>query len=227
MPFRRACLLRSINYGNTGCRSLGAAQGTIAVVGCTSRSFGFSNQYCGAEMDMPESDFVSDVTVSEASLEYPRVLIPGAEVNGKQELALTCADSADCKRKCDYFAENAHDGGLPAPSACTLCHPPCPSNIGTSATDLAAAVSHDTALAAQLAAACLGGAGKEGCLCAIFLIVRGVPLERRVPPSPSPTLACLRCADQANLAQDHRRAGLRARAVQGRLRPVPAHCRRD
>ena len=166
------CTDHHINYGNTGCRSLGAAQAAISVVGCTSRSFGFANEYCGAEMDIPESDFVSDVTVSEASLEYPRVLIPGAEVNGKQELPLTCADSLDCKRKCDYFAENAHDGGLPAPSACALCQPPCPSNVATSATDLAAAVSHDTAVAAELAAKCLGGAGKEGCLCAIFLIIK-------------------------------------------------------
>ena len=166
------CTDHHINYGNTGCRSLGAAQAAISVVGCTSRSFGFANEYCGAEMDLPESDFVSDVTVSEASLEYPRVLIPGAEVNGKQELSLTCADSLDCKRKCDYFAENAHDGGLPAPSACALCQPPCPSNVATSATDLAAAVSHDTAVAAELAAKCLGGAGKEGCLCAIFLIIK-------------------------------------------------------
>jgi hypothetical protein len=166
-----------VNYGRTGCRSVGAATATLAAIGCTARSFGFANEFCGIEVVRDDSDFVTGIGFDEATVEYPRTLIPSEEVNGKTTLKLTCNDAADCKRKCDHLEQIAHDGGLPAPSACAMCSPPCPSNVGTTASDLAAAVSHDVTVALNLAATCLGSLGGGACVCAIFMLVRPAWLD--------------------------------------------------
>ena len=63
----------------------------------------------------------------------------------------------------------ARSGGLPAPEACALCRPPCPSNGGTWLIDFSHALIADIGTALKLAAICFN---PVACACQVFMMVR-------------------------------------------------------
>ena len=177
-----------INYGNTGCIDPMAAQLTMAVTGCAGRAAGWALLFCGATVVHAESDFVSQVGIEESSLLYPRTLVPGAQVNGKTRLPVTCWNMFDCNTKCEFYMKNARDGGLPAPEACALCRPPCPSDIGTWIVDVRQAIIFDVLSVLRLVAICLN---PTACICQVMMMVRNSPqaiwcgaVQPAAPPLP-------------------------------------------
>lgn len=170
------CTDTHIDYMHTGCMDLNGAKTTLSIVGCSGRAYGWVAFFCGVEVDYDE-DYVSDIALSSGSLGYPRTLVEEAQVNGKTLLRVTCGDPFDCKTKCERMERSARDGGLPAPTACALCSPPCPSNIGTTAVGLVTAFVDDVASALQLIAICLD---PKACVCQVFMMVR----IRKRKPSP-------------------------------------------
>ena len=167
------CTDHNIAYGTTGCLSIGSARGTVAVEGCSGRFFGWGRKYCGALIENDNPDYVSGVGISETSLHYPRVLVPSARVNGKEQLEVTCSSEDDCVLKCETFDRIARDGGYPSPAACAMCKPPCPDNGATTFVWGFQAFFNDFAKAMRLAANCgltlgLGTA----CLCEIWMLMK-------------------------------------------------------
>lgn len=162
------CTDTHIDYMHTGCMDASAAKTTLSVTGCSGRAFGWSAFFCGVEVDYDE-DYVSDVALASGTLLYPRTLVEEAQVNGKTLLRVTCSDPFDCGRKCRRMERTARDGGLPAPSACALCSPPCPSNIGTSVVTLVGAFVDDVASAIELAKICLD---YTACVCQVFMMIK-------------------------------------------------------
>ena len=176
------CTDHNVAYGTTGCLSFGGAKGTLAFAGCTGALMGWATTWCGTLLEVEGPDYVTDVGIAETSVPYPRVLVPSARVNGKEQLEVTCSNGFDCQLKCEYFDRVARDGGYPSPAACALCHPPCPDNGGTTLVMGFHAFFHDFAKAMRLAANCgltlgLGTA----CLCEVWMLVRGAfePAHRR------------------------------------------------
>lgn len=185
-----------VSYGNTGCESAGGAKATLSVIGCTGRATGWSQDFCGALVETTDSDFVTGVSIAESSLEYPRTLVPEAQVNGKVELPVTCSDVEDCVKKCEFFSFNARDGGLPSPEACALCDPPCPDNLATTAIDLAVAVRHDVESALRLAAVCQESVA--ACACQTLMMLRPAWLQNLE----SPVEKCSSASDVISLIMD-------------------------
>ncbi len=93
--------------------------------------------------------------------------------------------------RCTLFERTAREGGLPAPEACALCNPPCPSNIGTSVVDFTRAFQHDVVTAVELARACLGPNGFQMCVCNVFMLLkeRNMQLQPATDPLPLPPAA--------------------------------------
>ena len=170
--------MRSLNYANTGCLAPQGAQLTMAVTGCAGRAAGWSLLFCGVTVVHAESDFVSQLGVEESSLIYPRTLVPAAQVNGKTRLPITCWNPFDCNTKCEFFMQNSRDGGLPAPEACALCRPPCPSNVGTWIVDVRQAIISDILSVIRLAAICLN---PTACVCQVMMMVRNAHTQTRIP----------------------------------------------
>lgn len=110
---RGVCTDIHIAYGHTGCTDSSAARFTIAANGCSGRAFGWATSFCGALIEHDDSDFVTDVGISESSLRFPRTLVPETQVNGKTELSITCSDGIECQKKCEFFAQTSRDNGLP------------------------------------------------------------------------------------------------------------------
>ena len=168
------CTDYNLAYGTTGCLSFGGAKGTLAFAGCTGALMGWATTWCGTQVEVDGPDYVTNVGISADSFSFPRVLVPSARVNGKEQLEVTCANGFDCQLKCEYFDRVARAGGYPSPAACALCHPPCPDNGGTTFVQGFHAFFHDFAKAMRLAANCgltlgLGTA----CLCEVWMLVRG------------------------------------------------------
>ena len=157
------CTDTHLDYGHTGCMDANGAKATMAISGCSGRAFGWSTFFCGVDVDYDE-DYVTDVALSVGSLGYPRTLVEEAQVNGKTLMRVTCGDPFDCQAKCDRMERSARDGGLPAPSACSLCSPPCPTNIGTSIVMFVQAFRDDVVSAIKLAKICLN---PTACVCQV------------------------------------------------------------
>lgn len=155
------CTDTHIDYMHTGCMDRAGARSTLALTGCSGRAFGWANFFCGSEVDFDE-DYVSGAGISARTLLYPRTLVEGATINGKTQLRQTCWNPLDCMDKCDYMERRARDGGLPAPTACALCDPPCPSNIGETLVSAVTALRDDIVSAIRLAVICLN---PVACVC--------------------------------------------------------------
>lgn len=167
------CTDTHIDYMHTGCQSQGAALSTLALTGCSGRAFGWANFFCGVEIDYDE-DYVTDVGISARTILYPRTLVEEAQVNGKTMLRQTCSNALDCMDKCDFMERSARDGGLPAPTACAMCDPPCPSNIGESLVSFVQAFRDDVTSAIRLAMICLD---PVACVCQVFMLLKPAWLD--------------------------------------------------
>ena len=155
------CTDTHIDYMHTGCMDGAGALSTMSLTGCSGKAFGWANFFCGSEVDFDE-DFVSNVGISARTLLYPRVLVEESMINGKAQLRQTCWNPLDCMDKCDYMERHARDNGLPAPTACALCDPPCPSNIGETLVSMVTALRDDIVSAIRLAVICLN---PVACVC--------------------------------------------------------------
>ena len=157
------CTDTHIDYMHTGCNDLGGAKATLGITGCSGRVFGWANFFCGAEVDFDE-DYVSNVGISARSILYPRTLVEETQVNGKTQLRQTCWHPLDCMDKCDYMERHARDNGLPAPTACAMCDPPCPSNAAETVVSIVQALRDDIVSAIRLAVICLN---PVACVCQV------------------------------------------------------------
>jgi len=157
------CTDTHIDYMHTGCMDGAGALSTMSLTGCSGKAFGWANFFCGSEVDFDE-DFVSNVGISARTLLYPRVLVEESMINGKAQLRQTCWNPLDCMDKCDYMERHARDNGLPAPTACALCDPPCPSNIGETLVKTVTALRDDIVSAIRLAVICLN---PVACVCQV------------------------------------------------------------
>jgi hypothetical protein len=167
------CTDTNIGYYHTGCDSEAAARGTMAFSGCSGRLFGWATFFCGVLVEVRGPDYVTSIGLAETSLLFPRELVPASQVNGKEQLAITCSDPLECQQRCEYLNTIARDGGLPAPSACALCHPPCPSDGGTVLVDFVHAFFNDLTLLLRLTAICGFTLGLgEACICEIFMLLK-------------------------------------------------------
>lgn len=162
------CTDTHIDYLNTGCLDSEGAKATLSISGCSGRAFGWSTFFCGVEVDYDE-DYVTDAALSTGSLLYPRTLVEEAQVNGKTMMRVTCGDPFTCTRKCDRMERTARDGGLPAPTACALCSPPCPTNIGMSVVTFVKAFRDDVVSAIELARICMD---PTACVCQVFMMIK-------------------------------------------------------
>lgn len=158
------CTDTHIDYMHTGCMSRAGALSTLALTGCSGRAFGWANFFCGAEIDFDE-DYVSNVAISAKTILYPRTLVEESQVNGITLERQTCWMPLDCMDKCDYMERTARAGGLPAPTACAMCDPPCPSNPGETLVSLVQAFRDDIVSALRLAAICLN---PVACVCQVW-----------------------------------------------------------
>jgi hypothetical protein len=124
------CTDTRYDYAHTGCESSAGAAATLGLVGCTAK-LGWARAYCGALTERSGPDFL-DVAISDESLSYPRVLVPGSEVNGVVIPDVTCEDATSCVNKCELYNRKARAGGMltlslsnapvffPCPHACSL-----------------------------------------------------------------------------------------------------------
>ena len=166
---RRALQLRQLGMrrrlGNTA-----RDDGHRDAVTSRGAGIGLSHLFCGASSRRATTTLSPTSGIAEADEEYPRTLVPAAKVNGKLTPRIVCFNSFDCKAKCDFFERTAREGGLPAPHACAMCVPPCPSNFGTWLLDTReAAMVHDILQAVRLAAICVN---PVACACQVFMMMK-------------------------------------------------------
>ena len=165
--------MRSIAYGHTGCDTESGAKAMMGFSGCSGRLFGWATVFCGVEIEVRGPDYVTDVAIAESSILFPRTLVPATEVNGKLQNKIECSNPIECQQRCEYLGTIARDNGLPAPSACALCHPPCPSDGATTAVDFIHAFFNDLVLILRLTAICGFTLGiGEACVCEIFMLLK-------------------------------------------------------
>lgn len=159
-----------MDYANSGCLDPVGASVTMTLVGAAMRfNANYKSMFCGILIEHGDSDFFTDVGISEVSLLYPRTLVHAAQVNGVERAAVTCWNPLDCERKCDFFRTHSRDGGLTEPAACTLCDPMVPSNIITWVLDVRDAIQDDIITALRIAAICLN---PVACVCQVFMMVK-------------------------------------------------------
>jgi hypothetical protein len=152
-----------MDYANTGCLDPVGASVTMSIVGIAIRFHpAYRGLFCGILIEHGDSDFFTDVGISERSLFYPRTLVTAAQVNGVERAAVTCWNPIDCERKCDFFRTHSRDGGLTEPAACTMCTPTLPSNVMTWIIDVRDAVQDDILTMLRLAAICFN---PVACVC--------------------------------------------------------------
>ena len=164
-----------MDYSNTGCLDPVGASVTMSIVGTAIRFHPhFRGLFCGILIEHGDSDFFTDVGISEISLLYPRTLVTAAQVNGVERAAVTCWNPMDCERKCDFFRTHSRDGGLTEPAACTMCTPTLPSNVLTWIIDVRDAVQDDILTVLRLAAVCLN---PVACVCQVFMMVKPAWVE--------------------------------------------------
>lgn len=165
-------------YANTGCLDPLGGQVTFTLAGAGMRWNPAVNMlFCGLLIEHSESDFVSDIGISESSLIYPRTLVHEAQVNGRVRPAVTCWNPIDCDLKCEFFRKNARDGGLTEPAGCVLCRPPVPTNVATWILDVRDAIMDDVVTALRLVAICLN---PVACACQVFMMVRHLHAQTRL-----------------------------------------------
>ena len=99
-----------MDFMHTGCESRAGAAVSIGLIGCTAK-MGWNRAYCGASVERTSSDFL-ETYVSEASLAYPRVLVPAGTVNGIAVQEVLCEDETACVNKCELYNRKARDGGM-------------------------------------------------------------------------------------------------------------------
>lgn len=170
------CTDTRYDHAYTGCTSNGHAAATVGFLGCTAK-FGWARSNCGVLTERPRSDFL-DVTISEASLVYPRTLVPASEVNGVAVQAVICEDELECVNKCQIYNMIARDGNLPAPEACALCEPICPNNIVTSILSTAEGLWADINTAFRLGKLCFGELGIAACVCNLISTMKPAWVDR-------------------------------------------------
>lgn len=107
---RGVCTDTRYDFAHTGCSSSAGAAATLGLVGCTAK-LGWARSYCGALTERSGPDFL-DVSISEESLTYPRVLVPGSEVNGVVIPDVECEDATSCVNKCELYNRRARSGGM-------------------------------------------------------------------------------------------------------------------
>ena len=169
-----------MDYSNTGCLDPVGASVTMSIVGTAIRFHPhFRGLFCGILIEHGDSDFFTDVGISEISLLYPRTLVTAAQVNGVERAAVTCWNPIDCERKCDFFRTHSRDGGLTEPAACTMCTPTLPSNVLTWIIDVRDAVQDDILTVLRLAAICLN---PVACVCQVW--------DGTQPPFPASQFQC-------------------------------------
>ena len=160
------CTDVNLGYGHTGCDTESGAKAMMGFSGCSGRLFGWATVFCGVEIEVRGPDYVTDVAIAESSILFPRTLVPSTEVNGKLQNKIECSNPLECQQRCEYLGTIARDNGLPAPAACALCHPPCPSDGATTAVDFIHAFFNDLVLLLRLTAICGFTAGLgEACVC--------------------------------------------------------------
>jgi hypothetical protein len=186
---RGVCTDVRYDFQHSGCESMTGSAVVIGLIGCTAK-LGWQRAYCGVTVDRIGSDYLQTY-ISEASLEYPRLLVPASEVNGKVVQEVECVDEQDCVAKCEIFNRISRDGGLPAPMACALCESVCPSNIGTSIADTIDALSSDIATALRVANTCFGDLGFGACLCNLLLLLKPAWMDNLPTPQMQCKGACL------------------------------------
>ena len=161
------CTDVNLQYSHTGCDSEGGAKSMMGFSGCSGRLFGWATVFCGVLVEVRGPDYVTSVGLAETSIGFPRELVPASQVNGKLQLPITCSSPLECQQRCEYLETIARDGGLPAPAACALCNPPCPSDGATIAVDFIHAFFNDLGLILRLTAICGFTLGLgEACICA-------------------------------------------------------------
>ena len=159
-----------MDYANTGCLDPVGASVSMTIAGALVRfNPVYKKMFCGILIEHGDSDFFTDVGISEISLFYPRTLVHAAQVNGVERPAVTCWNPLDCERKCDFFRTHSRDGGLTEPAACTLCDPVVPSNIINWVLEVRDAVLDDLTTALRLAAICIS---PSACMCQVFMMVK-------------------------------------------------------
>ena len=164
------CTDMHMDYANSGCLDPVGASVTMSLVGTAMRySAKYKSMFCGILIEHGDSDFFTDVGISEVSLVYPRTLVHAAQVNGVERAAVTCWNPLDCERKCDFFRTHSRDGGLTEPAACALCDPLVPSNLLTWVIEVRDAIQDDVTTALRLAAICLN---PVACVCQVFMMVK-------------------------------------------------------
>jgi len=159
-----------MDYANTGCLDPVGASVSMTIVGAAIRfNPKLKSMFCGILIEHGDSDFFTDVGISERSLFYPRTLVHAAQVNGVERPAVTCWNPLDCERKCDFYRTHSRDGGLTEPAACTLCNPLVPSNFFNWVLEVRDAVLDDLVTVLRLAAICLS---PSACMCQVFMMVK-------------------------------------------------------
>jgi hypothetical protein len=173
------------DFQHTQCESVAASAVILGLVGCTAK-LGWVRAYCGARLERTGPDFLDDVSISSESLSWPRTLVAANTIGGAAQREVECSDETDCMNKCDRFRRIARNGGLPEPAGCALCDAVCPSNLGTTVTDVVAALTQDIANAVRLASRCVGDSGFGGCICNIFMMLKPAWIDTL----PSPRERC-------------------------------------
>ena len=179
-------------YANTGCLDPLGGQVTFTLAGAGMRWNPAVNMlFCGLLIEHGESDFVTDIGISESSLIYPRTLVHEAQVNGVVRPSVTCWNPFDCDSKCEFFRKNAREGLLTEPAGCVLCRPPVPTNFATWILDVRDAIMDDVVTALRLAAVCLN---PVACACQVFMMVRQLHTQTLLVASRK--LRVVLCADE-------------------------------
>lgn len=100
---------------------------------------------------------------------------------------------ADCVQKCNYLHRTSRHG-FGAPPTCSMCDQLCPSNIGTTITDLVPALWDDIVLIGRLIAQCFGGSGIAGCMCQFVSMLQ--PQWRKIANPSTAVGKKIRCEDR-------------------------------
>lgn len=164
------CMDTRYDWQHTGCDSLSGAGILYGLIGCTGR-LGFASGYCGTTISRVGDDYLH-ASVDDSSTAYPRTIVEAGIYNGVEQPALRCNSALGCSNICHRLGKEARDGGLPAPLACALCEPVCPSNLGTTVVDTISALGHDIEQALRLIATCFGSRGIQGCLCNLLMTLK-------------------------------------------------------
>ena len=89
------CTDTRMDFMNTNCESRAASAVTLGLTGCLAK-LGWNIAYCGANVQRLGPSWLIS-SISSESLEWPRTLVEGGEVNGIVQKYVTCSDPIDCQ----------------------------------------------------------------------------------------------------------------------------------